>query len=445
MNEQPNVVLLAVDTLRANHLGCYGYGRPTSPHIDALASEGVLAEKMIAPVIPTFPSFTTLYTGQQPLTHGVIGHGGKAQLARGAPHLASQFLHAGYTTCAVDNLLRERLWFGRGYEFSIDAGLRRTLSLTVTCEELNDRAISWLRAYGKDPFFLFVHYWDPHAPYVPPQKYLDAFYQGSNPTDPTNHALDGMWQHPNGMIARDSWLRSPQGLITDPDYVTAMYDAEIRYVDDGIGQIVNVLEELGLRENTLVLLMGDHGESMAEHGIYFDHFGLYDCTIHVPFIASWPGHLPSGKRLSPMFQINDIAPTILDAVGIAPAEGIEGSSLWPMLTGASTSGGRDRVISVEATWQAKWSLRTPQYKFILDREVEHPSFPHHELYDLSVDPDETCNLVALQPHLASEMEAELEEWIARRVSELGLDEDPLISEGAVLKSTWQMHHMGAFS
>lgn len=445
MNDRPNVVLLAVDTLRANHLGCYGYHKPTSPNIDALAQSGTVAEKMFAPVIPTFPSFTTLYTGQQPLTHGVIGHGGKAQLARGAPHLASHFLNDGYATCAVDNLIRERLWFGRGYEFNIDPGLRRTLSLTVTCEELNHRAISWLRAYGNEPFFMFMHYWDPHAPYVPPPQYREMFYEGDNPTDPNNHALDGMWHHPNGMIARDSWLRSPQGLITDPDYVTALYDAEIRYVDHGIGQIIETLETLGLRENTMVILMGDHGESMAEHGIYFDHFGLYDCTIRVPFMASWPGHIPAGQRLSPMFQINDISPTILEAMDLEEADGIEGQSFWPMLSGASDEGGRSSIVSVEATWQAKWCLRTPEYKFILDREIEAPNFPHHELYDLSADPDETNNLVTANAHLAGEMEAELEEWIARRVDEVGLPEDPLISEGAVLKSTWQMHQMGALT
>jgi arylsulfatase len=337
------------------------------------------------------------------------------------------------------------LWFGRGHEFVIDPGLRRTLSMTVPCEELNHRAISWLRAYGNEPFFLFIHYWDPHAPYVPPAKYREMFYEGGNPTDPNNHALDAMWQHPNGMIARDSWLRSPQGLITDPAYVTALYDAEICYVDDGIGQIMEALESFGLRENTLVILMGDHGESMAEHGIYFDHFGLYDCTIRVPFMASWPGRIPAGRRVAPMFQINDIAPTILEAVDLDAADGIEGSSFWPLLTGATDTGGRDRIISVEATWQAKWCLRTAQHKFILDREIDQPEFPHHELYDLGADPEENTNLVTTQTDLAAEMEAELEEWIARRVSELGLSEDPLISEGAVLKSTWQLHLAGAFA
>ncbi len=439
MPDRPNVLILAVDTLRANHLGCYGYGRPTSPHIDALASEGVLAEAVFGPAIPTFPSFTTFYTGQHPLTHGILAHGGSAQLAREAPHLTPIFLEAGYTTCAVDNLMRERLWFGRGYEFYIDPGMRRTLSLTVTCEELNARAIEWLRHHRDEPFFLFIHYWDPHTPYLPPARYVPLFYDGGQPTDPNNHSLDGMWLHPNGMIARDSWLRTPQGLITDASYVAALYDAEIRYLDDGIGQILHALDELRLAENTLVLLMADHGESMTEHGIYFDHFGLYDCTIRVPFLARWPGRLPAGARLSQMFQIDDLAPTILEAAGLPVPEAMEGESFWPLLTGEATGGGRERVISVEATWQAKWSLRTTRYKFILDREAAADDAPRHELYDLAADPDETVNLVETQPGLAAEMEAELEAWIARRLHELGKAEDPLIAEGAVLKSTWMLH------
>lgn len=439
MTDRPNIVVLAVDTLRADHLGAYGYAKPTSPNIDAFASQGVLAEWMLCPVIPTFPSFTTFYTGQLPLTHGILAHGGDARLDRDAPHLVPLLLGEGYTTCAVDNLMRERLWFGRGYEFYIDPGLRRTLSLTVTCEELNARAIPWLRQHREEPFFLFIHYWDPHSPYVPPERYTAMFYEGGNPTDPDNHSLDGMWEHPNGLIARDSWLRSPDGLITDANYVAALYDAEIRYLDDAIGQILNELEDLGLADETLVVLMADHGESMTEHGIYFDHFGLYDTVIHVPFIARWPGQLPAGRRIPAMLQISDITPTLLEALDITRPHAMEGRSFWPLLTGASEEGGHEEVISVEATWQAKWALRTRRYKFILDREPPQDGEPQHELYDLEADPGETTNLITERPDVAAEMEARLEGWIARKLHELGREEDPLILDGALLKSTWMMH------
>src|SRR5690349_10860080 len=125
MRTKPNILLIAADTLRADHLGCYGYIHNTSPQLDALAAAGVLGERLFCPGIPTHPSFTTLYTGQHPITHGIVSHGGKAQLARDTAVLPELLLQEGYTTCAVDNLWRARSWFGRGYEFYLDPSVRR--------------------------------------------------------------------------------------------------------------------------------------------------------------------------------------------------------------------------------------------------------------------------------------------------------------------------------
>jgi len=439
MNTGPNIVLISVDSLRADHLGCYGYHRPTSPFIDALAGEGVLAERLFCPGLPTYPSYTTLYTGQHPLTHGILAHGGDAQLAREAPFLPRLFIESGYVTCAVDNLARGRIWFGRGYEYYIDPSVRRTvLTMAVTCEELNARTIPWLRAHANEPFFLFVHYWDPHWPYQPLERHRHLFYQG-NRTDPNNHSLDAYWEHPLGAIARDTWLRTSDGLITDAEYVVALYDQEIRHLDDGVLELVKALDEMGLAEQTLVIFTGDHGESLTEHGIYFDHHGLYDSTLHVPCIARWPGHLPTGVRLPHMLQVSDIAPTLLEAVGLPIPATMEGHSFWKLLTGEEKVGGHTRVISAESTWQAKWSLRTDRYKFILARTPDLAGHLPRELYDLVADPREERNLVNEQPGTASAMEAELEAWIADRLKALGKDADPLIKYGPSMRTTLQEH------
>ena len=116
MKTKPNILLLSVDSLRADHLGCYHYPRPTSPYVDTLADQGVVAERLFCPAVPTYPSYTTLYTGQHPLTHGILAHGGEAKLAREAPFLPNILVDSGYTTCGIDNLFRGRIWFGRGYE-----------------------------------------------------------------------------------------------------------------------------------------------------------------------------------------------------------------------------------------------------------------------------------------------------------------------------------------
>jgi arylsulfatase len=305
------------------------------------------------------------------------------------------------------------------------------LYLAATCEELNARAIQWLRSHRDEPFFLFIHYWDPHWPFNPPERYRKLFYEG-NPTDPNNHSLHEWWQHPLGAAARETWLRTAEGVITDADYVTALYDQEIRYLDDGVAQLLEALDELSLAESTLVLFTGDHGESMTEHGIYFDHHGLYDSTIHVPLVMRWPGHLPASVRLPHTLQVSDIAPTLLEAAGLSIPPAMEGRSFWKLLTGEEQEGGHERVISLECTWQMKWSLRTDHYKFILAREPDRYGNPPRELYDLAADPQEEHNIAGERPDVAAAMEMELENWIADRLQALGREEDPLVAHGISL-------------
>ncbi len=435
---RPNVVLLTVDSLRADRLGCYGHNRATSPHVDALADEAVLCERMFCSVLPTQPSYTTLYTGQHPITHGIVGHGGEAELSPAAPFMPEVFLRAGYATCALDSLWGEKGWFGRGYEYYIDPGIRHHLNLSVTCEELNARAIPWMREHADEPFFLFMHYWDPHTPYTPPKAYQKLFYQG-NPSDPQNHSLDHAWAHPISALVRDVWLRLPGGVVTDAEYVKALYDQEVRHMDDGIGELLAAIDDLGLTEETLVVFVADHGESLDEHGIYFEHHGLYDCTLHVPFIVRWPGRVPQGVRLPRMFQTHDIAPTVIEAAGLEIPAAMEGRSFWKMLTGEQQSGGRDRVVSLECTLQAKWSLRTDNFKFILAREPDFYGTPMRELYDLAADPGENRNIAAERPDIAALMESELEAWIVRRLRELGKTEDPLREQGITMKAVMETH------
>jgi arylsulfatase A-like enzyme len=440
MQAKPNIILISADSLRANHLGCYRYALPTSPNIDALACQSVLFEKMFAPAIPTQPSHTTIFTGQHAVTHGVVAHGGKAKLGRGTPFLPEILLEEGYTTCAVDTLFRERIWFGRGYEYIIDPSLHHTFYASVTQEELNDRAIHWLKTVPKGPFFLFIHYWDVHYPYVPPDRMRGLFYRGGNPTDPEHHALDDWWEHPVGAMARDTWLRTANGLITDPHYVTALYDREIRYLDEGIAALCESLDQLSMAEDTLIMLLADHGESMTDHRICYDHYGLYDCTVQVPMIVRWPaGKLRAGSRFAPFRQLSDVTPTLLEAAGGGLPDELDGQSFLPQLRGREEPSGYDRVIGLESTWQSKYYLRTSRYKFILSRFPDLLGNPDRELYDLETDPAEEQNIAPDQPQLAAEMETELEAWIAEKMAAAGRSEDPVRKEGPVAVEIWQQH------
>jgi arylsulfatase len=442
MQAKPNIILITADSLRANHLGCYQYPLPTSPHIDAMACQGVLFENMFAPGIPTQPSHTTIFTGQHPVTHGIVAHGGKAKLARGTPFLPEILLEEGYTTCSIDTLFRERIWFGRGYEYLIDPSLHHLFYASVTQEELNDRAIHWLQTVPKGPFFMFIHYWDVHYPYVPPERLRGLFYNGGNPTDPNNHALDEWWDHPVGAMARDTWLRTQNGLITDPHYVTALYDRELLYLDEGIAALQDTLDKLGMAENTLIVLLADHGESMTDHRIYFDHYGLHDCIVRVPLIVRWPaGKLRAGSRIAPFRQLSDVMPTLLEAAGVEPPEGLDGSSFLKQLKGQEEPSGYGRVIGLESTWQAKYFLRNSRYKFILARQPDLLGNPDRELYDLQSDPGEDHNIAAEEPKLAAEMETELESWLADKLQSLGKTEDPVKKEGAVAVAIWEQHRV----
>ncbi|UCH33769.1 MAG: sulfatase-like hydrolase/transferase, partial [Armatimonadota bacterium] len=224
-----NILLITIDSLRADHLGCYGYGRDTSPNLDALAGQGTLLTRMFAPAVPTQPSFTTIYTGQYSLTHGIISHGGTEQLGPDHPFVTEELRKAGLVTCAVDNLYSMRPWFARGYEFYIDPSHRAKMRLSVTCEGINRRAIPCLRAHADEPFFLLVHYWDTHTPYEPPARLRHRYYDG-DPTGDEYSTLEPMRTAPLGDIWREQWLtplsrkRWRGREIRDAEYVVALYD-----------------------------------------------------------------------------------------------------------------------------------------------------------------------------------------------------------------------------
>lgn len=437
LTTQPNIILLSADSLRADHLGCYGYPLATSPHIDAMAARGARCERAFVSALPTQPSHTSIFSGQHPLTHGVVAHGGTAKLPRDAPFVPEILLESGYTTCTIDTLFRERLWFARGYEYVIDPGVRHVYHGSVTQEELNDRAIQWIKSVPKGPFFLFIHYWDTHYPYAPPEEYRDLFYSGRDPFDPSIHTLDAWWDHPLGALARDTWLRTPNGVVTDPDYVTALYDGEIHYFDDGVGRLLAALEQLGLAENTLVALLGDHGESMTEHGIFFDHYGLYECTLRVPLIFHWPaGNLQAGRRLPDLAQLHDVAPTLLDAADVPAPFEMDGRSLLGVLRGEKQSLETRPVVALESTWQAKYCLRTERHKFITARQQDLLGTPARELYDLEADPGELHNLADVDRAAAGAFEAELESWIQSQLDLQGKTADPVKQEGPVMVNKW---------
>jgi arylsulfatase len=430
-----NIVFIVIDTLRASRLGCYGYAKPTSPTLDRLAGEGVRFDRTFAPGIPTTPAHTTMFTGMHPLNHNIVCHGGSVDLDRKIPVLPELLQRAGYTTAAVDNLYNIKPWLARGYEFYINPASRHRLKLLVSCEEINARAIPWLRSHAGEKFFLFLHYWEPHTPYLPPERYRTFYAAGRDPFSAEHTTFAPIKRQPFWEMFRDVWFNK-LGPVTDAEYIASLYDAEIRHVDDGIAQILDTLDACGLTEETLVVITGDHGESMYQHDIYFDHHGLYEDIIHVPLLMRCPGRIPPGRIAHPMVQHLDIAPTVLEAIDAKTPTTMDGRSLWPLATGVRDDGGWERVFCCESTWQSKWALRTQNKKFILSRQQDFHNMPPRELYDLLADPHETHNRAIEHWEEAAVMEADLEAWIAANLAKTGRTEDPLQVQGITLGKKW---------
>lgn len=411
------VLLIVIDTLRADHLHCYGYKHQTSPCIDKLAEEGVIFFNAHANGIPTTPAFTTLLTGLHSITHRVVSHGGDEMLPQSIPLLPEVLRANGFRTCAVDNLYSIKPYFARGYEYYINP--RSESPHFVRAEEINLEAIRWLNEHHEEDFFLFLHYWDPHTPYLPPEEYKLMFYEGKDPFDPANRSMEpAKRQIPYPFFKK--WHYDLLGNPTDANYIIAQYDGEIRYVDSAVGEVMETLERLGIGEETLVVLTSDHGENMTEHDFFFDHQGLYEPTLHIPLIMRF-GERFSPKRIESLVQHIDIMPTILDILGIKTKLRFDGKSLLPLIKGDREEIWGE-VISTECTWRAGIAMRRGNWKLIKTIEQGLYSTPPKELFNLKEDPDEKKNLYEVEIGIRDELELELCRWLEGRI---GSRTDPL--------------------
>ena len=432
-----NIVLIAIDALRVDRVGCYGCARPTTPFIDSLAASGVVFENHFTPVVPTQPAFTTIFSGTHPLTHRVFSHAGLQQPNPRVAWLPLLLRAKNFTTVAVDTLYDHRPYFARGFEYYINP---RRKGEFPAYDVFNERAIAWLRGCRREPFFMTLHYWDPHTPYLAPHATVSRFYEG-DPTTTNVGSLDSFYgrpqieRWPSTWFAhlRQRWPGCSGERIEDAEFIRAHYDAEVATADDGVRQLTEVLDELGLLEDTLLVVFSDHGEELGEHGIWFDHHGLYDTNLRAPLVLHWPRGLGGSRRVSAMSQHQDLAATLLDAVDLKVPRQIEGRTLLPAARGeTTTTHWSHSLMACECTWQKKWAMRTPEYKLIVSREPDWHDRPAVELYDLVEDPGEQTDIFSSSPLIARKLLDRFDAQLSSMIESRGLTGDPLAASALTL-------------
>ena len=425
MAKQPNIVLMGVDSLLATHMSCYGYHKLTTPHIDRFAEGATLFEKTYSAHIPTTSAYASMLTGLDTFSTQVVALRHQGPLREEVKTVAEILGDAGYDTTCVGFSGPSARGFDTYLDYSgwgpDDTGR------SPKAENLNKTTLPELNRLidqsNEKPFFLFLRHMDPHSPYLPPAPYERIFYHGDE-CDPSNKSMESVMAFKPFCDYFASWM--PQG-ITDKDYVIAQYDGAIAYMDACIQTLFNALETRGVIDETIIVINGDHGETLYDHECWFDHHGIYDVTLHVPLIIRYPGRVPAGKRVAGYNQHKDLVPTLLELADIQTDIAFDGKSLTPLMNGEITSYESEFYIT-ECTWMRKHGWRTPEWKLIVALEPDFHFKPPVELYNLIQDPDENNNLVDEHPDIVNVLETRMKSWILQREQETGLT-NPIMTQG----------------
>jgi arylsulfatase A-like enzyme/Tfp pilus assembly protein PilF len=375
---RPNILIITVDTLRADRVGCYGYTGGLTPNVDELAKDGIVFERAVAQVPLTWPSHAAIFTGTYPFHNGVQDFTGQP-LSDHFRTLAESLKDHGYATGAVvSSFVLDRSWgLARGFESYDDAFagqefLQKNLGLVERrAEDSVNHAVGWLEAHSNQPFFLWLHLYDPHSPYNPPEPF------------------------------RTQYAKQP-------------YEGEISYADNQLGRLFAWLKQApnGLYDNTLIIFLSDHGESLGEHGEKEHGFFVYDSTVHVPLVLKPVKNSSLGvQRVSDAVETIQVGPTVLELAGVEDPiqKQFQAASLVPLINGKPHAPQRPAYSETfypanSFGWSALRSVQTSKYHFI--------EAPKQELYDHEADPSENNNLAPKNTSVAASLRASLDQLLS---------------------------------
>ena len=397
-----NVLFVILDAGRADHFGAYGYARPTTPNMDRFAREGVVFERAFTPAVYTLGAMSSVWTSQYPDRHHA-DVSFAARLPRDrltlAELLGAQGIHtAGFVSNVIAGSFNG---FDRG--FSEFHEVFRDQS-TSAADGLARTVPGWIAAQSSRRFFAYVHFREPHCPYNPPPPFDTRF----GPEGPISRDMR-MACGPGTWVTEVNQGRRPLS-APEKDHLVRLYDGNLAFADDVMGQIRAALEKANLLERTVVIISADHGEALFEHGWIGHNVQLYDESMHVPLIVRFPAGQgpPAGTRLGTLADLLDVAPTIADLFGVMGRGGsdrqFQGRSLLPAVLGAK---GETAILSRTVWDRPRYARRDAGYKFVYDTRTGD-----EELYDLTRDPAEKTNLVASDPLRAAWSRQALHHWIA---------------------------------
>ncbi len=439
----PNIILIIIDAMRMKNVSFYGYNKSTTPNIDKFASENIVFKNAFSTINTTDPSLISLLTGQYPSSHGLTSHGNKVDDTEieVLNRLRSDFLQEilarkGYNSICIDFIKRMYHegfddFLSRYQDPSFKGNIKKKLKLFSPkilefikkvavksriksgYSSRNYKPLKYTRdihytkiaqdkiiefSKKKSPFFIFLHYWGVHMPYEPPiddlKELEDWTYESDCTIDWILESINGLWK---------SRLKKFTTGIKSCKEMLLRYDACIKFVDKEIGKILKILKQQNIYDNTIILITSDHGESLLEHEIYFDHHGLYDVSIRVPLIIRLPNY--NHKIIDNFVQHIDITPTLLDYLGILHTQDLDGKSLLDVIENVDDL--RELIFIEEYHTQQKKAIRTKKYKYIYSDSEKNALCEYcgkihggiEELYDLEKDPNEIQNLVSEKPEI----------------------------------------------
>ncbi len=441
------ILYIDVDSLRPDHLGCYGYHRRTSPAIDQIASEGAVFERVYASDAPCLPSRTALYSGRFGIQSGVVTHGGfaadpKSEGAARGTHdifrrtsLPAQLQKLGYHTAMISPFPgRHAAWqFYAGFNETHDTGRDGDESAEVI-RPVVDR---WLAQHAtEDNWYLHVNYWDPHTPYRTPLERGDRFaddplpawldddelIRKHNAMAGPHTSLDISMYHGN---ERPDYPRQPGEVRNRADMRRLIdgYDMGVEYVDEQIAGIVNTLKQAGIYDDTLIILSADHGENLGELGIYAEHGTADEATCHIPLIIKFPG-LPAGQRDSGLHYNIDLGPTLMDLLGGDAPTLWDGQSFADAVRSGQAAGREDLVVS-QCCHVCQRSVRWDNWLYMRTYHCGFHLFPQEMLFDLATDPHEQHNIAEGHPDLCREGAWRLARWHDEQMQKMSMNHDDI--------------------